>query len=947
MNTRPVVGRDAELGVLDGLLSAAMGGSGRIAVVTGAVATGKSVVLGAAADRAAEAGASVLTAVSALEEQSLRFGVLRRLLRCAPLRDAERDLLTRLIAPGTEQAELVHALCDALLDAAARRPLAIVVDDTHWADPESLGFLAWWSRRLRDAAAVLMVAEPDHAASEFRDRALRLPYAHEIRLGPLPPEAVAVLAEQADPALAHATSGGNPLLALALAEDRRSRLASPPPCAPSGPASRARGEGAALAPGRHYARALTTVLHRGPPGVLAAAAALAILATSTSTSTSTSTGTGTGADNSTVADGRTAACASAVGRLLGWDPAETAEALTALATAGLVAEDGGFLHPAARAVVLSAIGPARRAELHQRAADLAYSDGASATVVAEHLHAARRAPTPWAVPVLEEAAGAALAAGDLEPALGYLELAAESCRDEQDLARIRTTLLRAQWRIDPGTPASRLNELAEALHSGHLRGSDALVLVRALLWHGRFDDARDVAARLGESDALADPATVAELRTTEPLVRCSYTPFLDHMPRAEPDAASEPAARRPAAVGRGARRRLEAACALDAVLFRGPSEQVVAAAERILRGARLDDMGMDTVESSLLALTYSERPDRAAPWCDQLLQDAARRRAPSRRARLSSIRAEISFRQGELAAAEDHARRALALVPTASWGVTVGSLLAALVLPLVAMGRHDAALAELGRPVPEEMLLSRHGLHYLHARGRYLLATDSPEPALDDFEACGELMRSWGMDSPGLIAWRVDAAEARLWSGDPDGARRLLDEQLGLCTLAAKRTHGSALRVLAGTREPSQRPTLLRQAADSLQTTGDRYELARTLADLARAYNDAGEQRRGAMIARRARALAVECQAEWLSRSLGAADEDAAPERAESREYDIGALSESEHRVVRLAVEGCTNREIAERLFITISTVEQHLTRIYRKLGVVRRDELAMALATW
>lgn len=52
------------------------------------------------------------------------------------------------------------------------------------------------------------------------------------------------------------------------------------------------------------------------------------------------------------------------------------------------------------------------------------------------------------------------------------------------------------------------------------------------------------------------------------------------------------------------------------------------------------------------------------------------------------------------------------------------------------------------------------------------------------------------------------------------------------------------------------------------------------------------------------------------------------------------ALSEAERRVAELAAGGLTNKEIAERLFITVSTVEQHLTRVYRKLVVARRAQL-------
>ncbi|MDK0524706.1 LuxR C-terminal-related transcriptional regulator [Streptomyces sp. ML-6] len=59
---------------------------------------------------------------------------------------------------------------------------------------------------------------------------------------------------------------------------------------------------------------------------------------------------------------------------------------------------------------------------------------------------------------------------------------------------------------------------------------------------------------------------------------------------------------------------------------------------------------------------------------------------------------------------------------------------------------------------------------------------------------------------------------------------------------------------------------------------------------------------------------------------------------------ELPALSRAEHRVAQLAQEGLTNREIAEQLGVTPSTVEQHLTRVYRKLGVRGRTGLSPAL---
>jgi DNA-binding CsgD family transcriptional regulator len=58
----------------------------------------------------------------------------------------------------------------------------------------------------------------------------------------------------------------------------------------------------------------------------------------------------------------------------------------------------------------------------------------------------------------------------------------------------------------------------------------------------------------------------------------------------------------------------------------------------------------------------------------------------------------------------------------------------------------------------------------------------------------------------------------------------------------------------------------------------------------------------------------------------------------------VDSLTPSEFRVARLAAEERTNREIAHELYVTLKTVEGHLARVYRKLGIAGRGELAAAL---
>jgi DNA-binding CsgD family transcriptional regulator len=587
--------------------------------------------------------------------------------------------------------------------------------------------------------------------------------------------------------------------------------------------------------------------------------------------------------------------------------------------------------------VLADMEPGLRADLHHRAAELGHADGLPATAIAEHLRAARRATTPWAVATLAEAARSALADGHVTAAIDYLRLACDACADESARAKLKTTLVRAQWRMNPAASMPRLAELIDTMRAGHLDGSDAVVLVKALLWHGRTEDAATVLTLLADSQSLSDPETVSELRTTRPWLRFSFAPLLDFVP----PAAAGPSEPIPVGTAEG-RRRFDAATVLDTVLTKGPSEQVVEEAERILRNTRLEGMGMDTVEAALLALTYAESPQRAAPWCDRLMTEAVAREAPGRLARLAAIRSEICVRSGDLLGAEGHARTSLEVIPAAGWGVALGGCLGSLLTALTAMGRHDEAAQALNLPVPDAMLQSRFGLPYLRARGRHSLAGEDPDGALSDFMYCGELMDRWSLDSSGLIAWRNDAAEAWLLMGEKDRARPLLEEQLARADRrVSPQTHGYALRLLAECYELRQRPSLLRHAADALQESGDRYGLALALGDLTAAFVELGETRRARVIGRQAWTVASECHAEPLCRSLAAHSGEAGGELFAG----VAVLSEAEQRVADLVALGLTNREISQRLYITVSTVEQHLTRAYRKLGVTGRADLAVALS--
>jgi DNA-binding CsgD family transcriptional regulator len=914
-----IVERDAAITALDGLLAAAVAGKGRVAVVTGAVATGKTELLTTFTDRVMDQNALAITATASRSEQNLPLGVLSQLLLDAPLVPAERQRAMNLLYEGVRSLEgmggtqidpqILHALCTILLELSQRYPLAVVVDDIDLSDRPSMLCLSYLARRVRFAPMLALFSHSEHGCpgeSSLEVEALRQPpYGSHIALTALSADGVRRMAaaragaedaERFGPRW-HRLSGGNPLLLTGLLEDHRQAMAdgSVPDDAP--PA------------GEHYARAVLSCLHRAGPRILQVGRGIAV-----------------GAEP------------RLLDQLLETEGVQVGQAVRALTAAGVL-DHGAFRHACAREAVLAEIDEKERAGLHYRAAVLAHRDGAAVRVVADHLVGAGQVTEAWAVPVLEDAARQALCDGTVVAAVRYLKLAWQTCTDDQRRATIMATLVRAEWRINPSIPAGYLPELTAALHNGFLRGGDALVLTKALLWHGQFADAKAVFEHLSSAPDGHDQETLAELTTIRPLLRSTYPQLL---PLLRPTVQQPPVTMSTVA----ASHRLEAVTALATVLTRRPSEQIFGAVERILRNTRLDDMSLDTVESTLLALIYGGRADRAAPWCDLFIEEAGTRRAPSRLARLAAVRAEISVRLGDLPSARRHARQALSVTPASSWGVAVGGPIAALVQAATATGDFDAVRDHLDQPVPQEMFHTRYGLHYLYARGRYSLAIGELPLALRDFERCGALITGWKLDVPGLIPWRTDAAETLLRMGRPGPARELIEEQLIHCGRDSPRVRGIALRLFAAAGQLRHRPMLLRQAAALLRGV-DEYELARTLIDLTEAYRSLGESQRAGSTGRQARMAAEKSGAHPLLASLSREvgwDEGEPAAQPMNPAGCAATLSEAERRVAALAAAGSTNRQIAEKLNITISTVEQHLTRTYRKLNVTRRTDLPATL---
>jgi DNA-binding CsgD family transcriptional regulator len=866
-----LIERGQELEFLGDLLRQAIAGAGKVALVTGVVAVGKTELVVNFARSAAARGVRVLHIGGSEFERGTPYGLIAQ---WADPPRAPRD------APDRQNR---RAIGDQLLALSRESPLLVVVDDVHLADGDSLRDLMHVIRRIRAARVMLLFTEaerPPQANAVFHAEILRSPHCHRVRLAALSPNGVrAVLAEHLGEDTAgrlapgcHAVSGGNPLLVRALLQDH-------------GTAARdATADAREIPAGTAFARTVLTCLGHSGPVALEVARGIALLGPHAS--------------------------AELLGRLLGRDPADLKPLLRTLTRAGLL-DMARFRHPAARAAVLQDPGFHDRRAQHYRVAELLDAEGRPVTAVAGHLVAADRAGHPWAVPALREAAADALNRDDTDFAVTCLELAHREARHDADRAALAAKLIHARWRVNPARATPHFADLLALWHAGRLPHREARTLIHALLWHGRADEAWDILT--GLSGRGGDAAVTARLIAAQPWLRSAFPARAGRITGRTPDRSAP------------------------------PPENIARRAEETLRNHRVEDWWLLPAVTAVLDLIHTDHLNRAEWWCQHLRGQAETRGLRVWLGVTAALQAEILRRHDRLAAAAERAATALGHLSGRAWGVLIGLPLGVLASVATARGALQEAAAHLERPVPEAMFHTRFGLPYQEARGAHHLAMGRHQEALRDFLMCGHRLREWRMDTPALVDWRTGAADALVRLGDTEQARRLLSEQALHPGARHPRIRGAALRVLAGTAAPQRRLAPLREAAGLLDGGHSPFELLRTLAELSRAHQLLGEQSQSRSVIRRAWRVARECGAEELADRLlhtGLLVPDRPP--ATGPGHGGGSpLSGAELRVAELAALGHTNREIADRLFVTVSTVEQHLTRIYRKLKVARRADLS------
>lgn len=904
-------GRDESLRRLDERLASVRDRGGGI-LVRGEPGIGKSAFL-EWAGRAAEArGMRILRATGVASEMSLPFAGLHQLLRPivssieplpAPQRDAARAALGLSDDPAPGLFRVALAVLNLLGEATRDAPALLVVDDAHWLDRSSADVLGFVARRLEDEPILMLAAVREGAPSVLEE--IGLP---EWRLDPLaPPAARALLRERA--------SGLTPAMRDRLVEE----AAGNPLALVELPA------GADATAGALPWLPLTARLERAFASRVSELAphtrALLLVAAVN--------------DGEAVSE-TLEATTVLVGAVLG------AGDLAPAVCERLVEVDGSalrFRHPLIRSAIYQAAGAAQRQAAHAALAGVVAGDADRA---AWHRAAASPGPDEAVALDLERAADRARRRGAVAAAIAGLERA-------------------SRLSLDPALRGRRL-----------LRAADlALELGRA-----------------GTVERLLDEAERSEL-TPQQHLRAVGLRWLVGSQRVADDAGYHTSAGAVAALARNAE---EAAAGGDPELalrllvdaaarswwantaWAGAREHVIAALERLglegshphamvvlamgaprERGAllveRLQRMPLDTRGSAVTAhnLGWAASAVGALDLGAALLgQAVAGLRAQGRLGLLAlalNSQAWTAFHRGDvrtaLTAADESGRLAH---ETAQPLVAIRARVMEALIQAV-RGDLDAAEAAASAVEHDALRLGANAMlaAVQHARG--LVALGAGRPA----DAYGYLRR---VHEPGDPAhhWYVstltvaDIAEAALLSERLDAGRALIEEMEALAERTRSPVLQAGLKYARALLAPDDQAEARFQLALGEGSAG--WPLLRARTELAygrwlRRHRRVTESRPPL---RAAVATFDALDARWWSASAQRELVASGESIRRSIGLDSKALTPQELQVAQMAAGGLTNREIAERLYISRRTVSTHLYRIFPKLDIAARSELPAAL---
>lgn len=931
MRSLATLERAEELERLEARIDSARAGVGGAVVIDGPAGIGKTTMLEQALEIAGRLGVRRLLARAGQLERDLGWNLVRQLFASViGASAAERKRLLRgaagLAAPALgiaagDATGALHGLYWLVSELADQMPAVLAVDDAHWGDLASLMFLSYLVERVRDLPilVVVTVRSGEEIAPPLSVLASR-PATEVMTLRELSAGASAaivreILGDSAEAGFCqacHEATGGNPfLLRELLGQLRRDGLR---------PTAEHAVEVRAVTPDT-VTRSVLVRLSRLSPGARELASAVAVL------------GDASVGEAAEVCD----------------IPASGAGELTdELARAGVLQSGArlGFVHPVVREVIYRELPVHRRATLHEAAARALVRHGERRRAATQLLETEPRGEA-WVVNELRDTALAALAEGAPAIAADLLRRAVREPPAERDRADILVTLGRAEAAAGAPGAEQHVREALEITTDPHRRAEILLERGRLLYLTGQTATAAEAfEAGLGSlrASCTRDPSLTAELQAGWLTVA-----RLEVGLRARAETLTYELAANPPAGETYGERALLAHISGQLTFDAAPCEQALELARRALADGQLirDETsdGMSWV-AAMGALGWSDDFDGFEALCEAGIDDARRRGSVLGYATGIYGLSFSHYYRGMLADAVADAEQAVA-AERDGWRHFLTAARAQLAWALIERGELDAAAFQLERARTDPGLeqISAQALVF-EARARIELLRGSPRAALESaLEAKRIFNDEARIPNPSILPWRARAALAAKALGDRDRAEELIDEGLRVARgFGAPRPIGVALTA-RGIVRGGEGIDALEEAVEILARSPARLEHARAQVALGAALrrkgriNAAREQlRAGFDLARSLGATLIEdrARAELLAAGVR-------PRRLEARAAD--ALTPAERRVAEAAVHGMTNREIAESLFLSLRTVETHLTHTYQKLGIQARAQLPDALA--
>ena len=913
-----VVGRERELAAVGAFLDRVERGPHAL-VISGEPGIGKTVLWDACVALGAKRGHRVLTQRSAEAEAAFSFAALSDLF--GPLFDGLSSSLAGprrralgvallLAEPGEERPDALAiglAVLDALRGLAAGGAVVVALDDVQWLDSASAAVLEVAFRRLRDERVGLLVTvRSDFGGALELERMLPEGRVERRGLGPLSAAGVHRLLkdrlglEVTRPELArlHASSSGNPFFALELGRELLDTGTRPAAGrVPRVPKSLGEILGGRL--GRLPAETLEVLVH------------VAALARPT-------------------AEVVAASCGNR-DRVLA--------ALEVALREGVVEQDDArlrFVHPLLASVCYGQAPVWKRRAAHRVLA----SAVADPEERARHLALAADGPDPEAASELESAAGLAAARGATTAAAELSELAAELTGEEAALSR-RRLLAAARFHRLAGSSDAAIALLDGLLPQAAAGGERADVLFELALNYL----AGAPAAIAFCNDALVE-AGADDIRATAILsLRSLYQILGSDIPAAVSDARAALA---------GSERTAEPQQIATAIARLGHAEQYAAeitpgVLERGVEIERQLEAGLQALDSPRFFLARQQllagETEQACVGFGELEVEAAARGDEFSRMLALWHLSWAEWGAGRLPAAlaaADRAQEAGGQIDIWHERAWVGRVRA---LVEADLGLLDEARMSAGQGIglAEELalftLLSRSVL------GRVELASGDLEAAGVHLRDLPDQLLAAGVVDPALPHW-ADVFETLIGLGELDRARAHIESHerrahaVGSPWAAAVGARGRGL-LAAADRDFATALAALDASLRHLDGLQLPLERARTLLCLGIARRQAQQKR----AAREALDLALAIFEE-LGAPAWAEKTRAERRRISGRPSAADELTQTEARVASLAARGRSNKEIAAELFMGVSTVEMHLSRVYRKLGIRSRSGLAARLAT-